>query len=65
MEIIVKTQVIPQNGETKEIAIKFNVDDLARIVKEQGLEQGNAALDKVVSNYTQDVKRIISEVINK
>lgn len=65
MDIIVKTQVIPQGGDTKEVAIKFNVDDLARIVKEQGLDQGNAALDKVVSNFTQDIKRIISEVINK
>ena len=65
MDIILKTQVIPSIGEAKDVAIKFNTNDLAKIVKEQGLDQGNAALDKVITQYTLDIKKIISEVINK
>lgn len=72
MNIVIKTQVIPQTGnpnvdleKTKEVAIVFDTGKLAEIVKNSGLEAGNEALDKLVGKYVLDIKRIISETINK
>ena len=72
MKIVLKTQVIPQTGDpnedltlTKEVAIVFDTQSLADIVKSSGLEAGNEAMDKMVSKYVVDIKGIISKVINK
>ncbi len=65
MNIIIKTQVIPDQGETKEVAITFNKDGLTRIINESGLTKGNEALGNLVNKYVDDVKKIIGEVVNK
>lgn len=65
MKIVLKTSVEPEVGEKKEVAISFETQDLVKIINEKGVQQGNAAIDKLVSNYTLDIKRVISEVINK
>ena len=65
MNIIIKTQVIPDQGEPKEVAITFNKDSLTKIINESGLKKGNEALDNLVNKYVNDVKKIIGEVVNK
>lgn len=65
MKIVLKTSVEPEIGEKKEVAISFNTEDLVKIINEKGIQQGNAAIDNLVNNYTLDIKKIISEVINK
>lgn len=65
MKIVLKTSVEPEIGEKKDVAISFDTQDLVRIINENGVQQGNAAIDNLVNNYTLDIKKIISEVINK
>jgi hypothetical protein len=65
MNIILRTFVEPQNSDKKEVAISFDTEALVKIIKESGLEKGNEALDSLVNKYMLDVKKIISEVINK
>lgn len=65
MNIILKTEVTPEVGESKAVAITFNTENLVNIVKNSGLEAGNQAIDNLVNKYTQDIKKIISDVINK
>jgi hypothetical protein len=65
MKIILKTSVEPEVGEKRDVAISFDTQDLVKIINESGVQQGNIAIDNLVSNYTLDIKKIISEVINK
>lgn len=65
MKIILKTSVEPEIGEKKEVAIAFNTDDLVKIINESGVQQGNEAIDRLVNNYTLDIKKIIGEILNK
>jgi len=65
MNIILKTSVETQNGEKKEVAISFDTENLVKIIKEGGIQKGNTALDNLVNKYMLDVKKIISEVVNK
>ena len=65
MKIVLKTSVEPEIGEKKEVAISFETQDLVKIINEQGVQQGNTAIDNLINNYTLDIKKIISEVINK
>lgn len=65
MNIILRTSVEPQHGDKKEVAISFDTESLVKIIKESGLEKGNQALDNLVNKFMLDVKKIISEVMNK
>lgn len=65
MNIILRTSVEPQTGDKKEVAISFDTEALVKIIKESGLQKGNEALDNLVNKYMLDVKKIISEVMNK
>ena len=65
MNIVLKTEVVPEAGESKQVAIKFNTQDLVKIINKGGVVEANNALDNLVSKYTNDIKKIISEVINK
>jgi hypothetical protein len=65
MNITIRTDVTPEVGEPKSVAVVFNSENLLNIVKTSGIEAGNRAIDGFVSKYTQDLKKVISEVINK
>jgi hypothetical protein len=65
MNIVLRTSVEPQRGDKKEVAISFDTEALVKIIKESGLEKGNEALDNLVNKYMLDIKKIISEVVNK
>lgn len=65
MKIVLKTSVEPQTGDKKEVAISFETENLVKIIKEGGVQKGNEALDNLVNKYMLDVKKIISEVVNK
>jgi hypothetical protein len=65
MNITIRTDVTPEAGEPKSVAVVFNSENLLNIVKTSGIEAGNKAIDGFVAKYTQDLKKVISEVINK
>lgn len=67
MKIILRTSVEPQsqNHEKEEVAISFETDDLVNIINKSGVQAGNEALDKLVNQYILDVKKVISNVMNK
>ena len=65
MKITLKTQVSSETSEPREVAIQVESQEIVNIANTSGVEAANTAIDKLISKYTLDIKRIFSEVLNK
>lgn len=65
MKITLKTDVSSEVGEPKSVAINFESGDIVNIANTHGVETANNAIDNLVSKYTLDIKKLITEVLNK
>lgn len=65
MKITLKTDVIPAAGETKQVAIQLESQEIVNIANTSGIEAANKAIDNLVEKYTLDIKKLLGEVLNK
>jgi hypothetical protein len=65
MKITLKTDVIPAAGETKSVAIQLESQEIVNIINTSGVEAANKSIDNLVEKYTSDIKKLLSEVLNK
>lgn len=65
MKVIIETKITGENGGSEVFTHIINQNDLTNIVKTQGIEAGNAALDKFTDTYIQAFKQKLSLVLNR
>jgi len=65
MKITLKTEIIPESGETKQVAIQLESQEIVGIINSHGIEAANNAIDNLVQKYTLDIKKLLSEALNK
>ena len=65
MKITLKTDITPASGEAKQVAIQLESQEIVGIVNSSGVQAANKAIDNLVEKYTQDIKRLLGEVLTK
>jgi hypothetical protein len=65
MKITIRTDVSSEVCEPKSVAINFESAEIVNIANAKGVEAANKAIDNLVEKYTQDIKKLITEVLNK
>jgi len=66
MKIVIETSLKNDtNKETDTFSAILDMDELATIVKNHGLEGGNTALDGFVQKYTTQLKEKFGRYVNR
>ena len=65
MNIILHTELKRDNKVVDTLSVALAVEELAAMVKTQGVAAGNKALDKFVAKYTNDLKQKLGAAINQ
>jgi hypothetical protein len=66
MKIVIETSLKnDKNKETDTFSAILDMDELATIVKNHGLDGGNKALDGFVQKYTTQLKEKFGKYVNK
>ena len=65
MKITLKTDVVPETGEPKAVAIQLESQEIVNIANTSGMEAANTAIDNLVNRYMLDIKKLLSEVLTK
>lgn len=66
MKIVIETSLKNDtNQETDTFAAIMDMEQLATIVKSNGLEAGNAALDGFIQKYVGQLKEKFGKYVNK
>jgi len=66
MKIVIETSLKnDKNNETDTFSAILDMDELAVIVKNHGLDGGNKALDGFVQKYTAQLKEKFGKYVNK
>ena len=66
MKIVIETALKnDKNKETDVFSVLLDMEELANLVKNHGLEQGNRALDSFVQKYVTQFKERFGKYVNK
>lgn len=66
MKIVIETSLKnDKNKETDTFSAILDMEELANIVKDHGLDGGNKALDGFVSKYVDQLKQKFGAYVNK
>lgn len=65
MNINIDVNISGDNGGTEAFRVILNQDDLTGIVKSEGLDAGNKALEHFVEKFVAQFKSKLAAVINR
>lgn len=65
MKTTIKVDINSENGASDSWAVFLNNDDLREIVRTEGLEAGNKALDSFVDRFVTQFKQKLAAIVNK
>lgn len=65
MKITLDTGFIKDGTKTDSISVTLDHDQIVTIEKTQGIDAANAAIDKFLHKYTNDIKTKLVSVFNK
>lgn len=65
MNINIDVNIAGDNGGTESFKVILNQDELTGIVKSEGLEAGNKALEHFVEKFVTQFKSKLAAVINR
>jgi hypothetical protein len=65
MNVNIDVKIAGENGGEESYRVILNQNDLTNIIKTQGLEAGNKALDGFVEKFVLQFKSKLSSVINR
>lgn len=65
MNVNIDIRITGENGGDESYRVILNQDDLTNIIKKDGLEAGNKALDGFVEKFVLQFKSKLASVINR
>lgn len=65
MNVNIDVTIAGDNGGNESYRVILNQDDLTNIIKNEGIEAGNKALDTFVEKFVTQFKSKLSSVINR
>ena len=65
MNVNIDVNIAGDNGGTESFRVILNQDDLTNIIKTEGMDAGNKALDRFVEKFITQFKTKLSSVINR
>lgn len=65
MNVNIDVRITGENGGDESYRVILNQDDLTNIIKKDGLEAGNKALDGFVEKFVLQFKSKLASVINR
>lgn len=65
MNVNIDVNISGDNGGRESYRVVLNQDELTSIIKSQGVEAGNKALDHFVEKFTGQFKERLGKVLNR
>ena len=65
MNVNIDVNISGDNGGRESYRVVLNQDELTSIIKSQGVEAGNKALDHFVEKFTSQFKERLGKVLNR
>lgn len=65
MNVDINVEIKGQNGGVESYSVRLNQDELTNIVRTEGLEAGNKALDKFCDRFATQFKEKLGSVLNR
>jgi hypothetical protein len=65
MNIDINIAITGDNGGNESYAVRLNQDELTNIVRTEGIEAGNKALDKFCQKFLTQFKEKLGSVLNR
>lgn len=65
MNVHISVEIEGENGGKESYVVRLNQDDLTNIVRTEGIEAGNKALDSFCQKFLTQFKEKLGSVLNR